>query len=65
MWRNGLLFAPIQTYGEHSFADIMTTPIAQAMKDAIATTASEGKLYTPPDRARPVVYIGLQGMRPA
>jgi hypothetical protein len=65
MWRNGLLFTPNQTYGQHSFADIMTIPIAQAMRDAIETTASEGKLYTPPDRVRPVVYIGFQGMHPA
>jgi hypothetical protein len=39
----------------------MTTPLAEALRDALKTVAAEGLLTTPPERARPVVYMGLQG----
>jgi hypothetical protein len=61
IWRNGLLFGPNDKYGGYSYADVMTIPLAEAMRDALAITAAEGSLYTPPDRSRPVVYMGLQG----
>lgn len=44
-----------------SYADVMIIPVAEAMRDALATVAAEGALFTPPDKSRPVVYMGLQG----
>ena len=61
IWRNGLLFGPYDKHNGYSYADVMTIPLAEAMRDALATTAAEGSLYTPPERSRPVVYMGLQG----
>jgi hypothetical protein len=31
------------------------------MRDALAATAKVGRLYTPPEAERPVVYMALQG----
>jgi hypothetical protein len=39
----------------------MTTPLAEAMRDALAAAARIGELYAPPEAARPVVYMALQG----
>jgi hypothetical protein len=39
----------------------MIDPLAEAMHDALAITAAEGSLYSPPDKPRPTVYMGLQG----
>jgi hypothetical protein len=61
VWRNSLLFSPTTKYGGYSYADVMTTPLAEAMRDALTAAAKLGKLYTPPDASRPVVYMGLQG----
>lgn len=44
-----------------SYADVMLTPLAEAMRDALAAAAKLGKVYAPPQAARPVVYMGLQG----
>lgn len=65
IWRNGLLFGPYDKYNGYSYTDVMTIPLAEAMRDALAITAAEGTLYTPPDKSRPVVYMGLQGERAA
>lgn len=48
-----------------SYADVMIIPLAEAMRDALNTVAAEGSLFTPPERNRPVVYMGLQGALPA
>jgi hypothetical protein len=64
VWRNALLFSPTTKYGGYSFADIMTVPLAEAMRDAVAAAAKTGDLYTPPGAERPVVYMAFQG-RPA
>jgi hypothetical protein len=61
VWRNGLLFNPTLKYGGYSYADVMTMPLAQAMHDALALAAAAGNLTAAPDKARPVVYMGLQG----
>lgn len=61
IWRNSLLFSPTTKYGSYSYADVMTTPLAEAMRDALAAAAKIGKLYAPPEAARPVVYMALQG----
>ena len=61
IWRNSLLFSPTVKYGDYSYADVMTAPLAEAMRDALAAAAKVGKLVTPPDRSRPVVYMALQG----
>lgn len=63
IWRNGLLFGPYDKYGGYSYADVMTIPLAEAMRDALNIVAAEGNLATPHDRHRPVVYMGLQGER--
>lgn len=64
IWPATLLFSPLEKYGEFSYADVMITPLAEAMRDAIAKAQQLGKLFTPPDAARPVVYMGLQGTLP-
>lgn len=61
IWRNSLLFSPTTKYGTYSYADVMVKPLAEAMRDALAATAKIGKLYTPPEAERPVVYMALQG----
>jgi hypothetical protein len=61
IWPNALLFSPTATYGTFSYAETMITPLAAAMRDAIAQAAQLGQLYTPPDAARPVVFMALQG----
>jgi len=61
VWRNGLLFSPTVKYGDYSYADLMTQPLSEAMRDALANAAKLGKLVTPPERSRPVVYIAMQG----
>lgn len=61
VWRNSLMFGPTDKHSNFSFADVMTVPLAEALRDALNTTAAEGALYTPPERTRPVVYVGLQG----
>jgi hypothetical protein len=61
VWRNGLLFSPSTKYGSYSYADVMIRPLAEALRDALAAAAQVGKLATPADRARPVVYVALTG----
>jgi hypothetical protein len=61
VWRNGLLFNPTVKYGEYSYADIMLMPLAEALRDSLAAVAKLGKLVTPPDRTRPVVYFAMTG----
>lgn len=61
VWRNGLLFSPTTKYGDYSFMDLMIRPMAEAMRDSLAAASKAGKLVTPPDRARPVVYMALTG----
>jgi hypothetical protein len=61
IWPATLLFSPLEKYGAFSYADVMITPLAEAMRDAIAKAKQMGKLYTPPDASRPVVYMALQG----
>lgn len=61
IWRNSLLFSPTVKYGSYSYADVMLTPLSEAMRDAIAAAAKLGDLYMPPEAARPVVYMALQG----
>lgn len=39
----------------------MITPLAEAMRDALAASAKAGDLYIPPDASRAVVYMALQG----
>jgi hypothetical protein len=51
----------LEKYGAFSYAEVMTTPLAEAMRDAIVKAQQMGKLYTPPDATRPVVYMALQG----
>lgn len=43
----------------------MLKPVAEAMRDSLAAATKAGKLVTPPDRVRPVVYMGLTGMKAA
>ena len=33
-WRNGLLFDPLQQYGNYSYADVMLYPLAAALSQA-------------------------------
>lgn len=61
VWRNGLLFSPTTKYGSYSYADVMIRPLAEALRDSLAAASALGKLATPPDRARPVVYVALTG----
>jgi hypothetical protein len=61
IWRNSLLFSPTVKYDSYSYADVMLTPLSEAMRDAIAAAAKLGDLYMPPEAARPVVYMALQG----
>ena len=58
---SGLLFSPLLSYEGYSYADIVTTPLAEAMRDAINQAADKGILYIPPEATRPVVYMSLQG----
>lgn len=64
IWRNGLLFSPLLKYAGLSYTDIMTVPLASAMRDALSQAAKTGTLYIPPEATRPVVYMSLQGMLP-
>jgi hypothetical protein len=61
IWPATLLFSPSEKYGAFSYADVMITPLAEAMSDAIVKAQNLGKLYTPPNAKRPVVYMALQG----
>jgi hypothetical protein len=61
IWPATLLFSPLEKYGAFSYADVMITPLAEAMRDAIVKANQINKLYTPPDADRPVVYMALQG----
>lgn len=62
VWRNGLLFSPTTKYGQYSYSDIMLKPLAEALRDSLAAASNMGKLVTPPDRTRPVVYMAMTGM---
>jgi hypothetical protein len=55
------MFSPLDKYGGYSYKDVMVDPLAEAMRDALAITAAEGTLVSPPDKQRPTVYMGLQG----
>jgi hypothetical protein len=48
-------------YGGYSWVDVMITPLAEAMRDAITAAAALGDLYSPPEARRPVVYMAMQG----
>jgi hypothetical protein len=61
IWPSTLLFSPLEKYGAFSYADVMITPLVEAMRDAIVKANQLSKLYTPPDAKRPVVYMALQG----
>jgi hypothetical protein len=61
VWRNSLLFSPTTTYGDYSWVDVIITPLAEAMRDAITAAAALGDLYAPPEASRPVVYMAMQG----
>jgi hypothetical protein len=61
IWPATLLFSPLEKYGAFSYVDVMITPLAEAMRDAIVKANQLGKLYTPPNANRPVVYMALQG----
>lgn len=41
----------------------MLAPLADALRDALATTAAEGSLRSLPGRPRPVVYFAMQVWR--
>lgn len=61
MWRYGLLFSPTTKYGSYSYTDVMIRPLAEALRDCLTAASALGKLATPPDRVRPVVYVALTG----
>eukprot|EP00879_Flechtneria_rotunda_P011737 GHRR01012258.1.p1 GENE.GHRR01012258.1~~GHRR01012258.1.p1 ORF type:complete len:433 (+),score=130.19 GHRR01012258.1:664-1962(+) len=60
-WRNGLLLRPQEKHSGYSYYDIMLAPLADAVRDALAAAAEEGKLRTLPGHQRPVVYFATQG----